>query len=338
MPGRILAGDSERIANAYDAWTRQPVDTVAHAADAVSKVRRQATTLGAPFAVSGPGTFFGKARRTLRFEPTEREGWWFDRDDLPEMLPIAVSIYNVWTTARNIVLCSGSPHNYMRMVEHIVALRTGLQLDNVLIRMDSGDPPLFDRGCLDLVEQALRARIVDQAPAARWVTVREPVTIGNAGSGFLTLLPYRAGDPFLQMDVAIDFPSAIGKQRLQVAIDDETFCIGAAARTNATVSKMLFCKTIGQCFADTRNLGYTARNILIAGRRIYWNEPKLLYGQKSLEAVWHRAVQDLAAALALIDGSRFAGRAISYKSGHTLDVAMIRHLYRHDLLYRVSVG
>ncbi len=337
-PGRIVGGDRDRIAAGYRALAKQPVDAVFETADANPVIRRKATTIGKAFEVSGPGTFFGKAQRTLRFEPTEREGWWFDRDDLPEMLPIGVSIYNVWTTARNIVLCSGSPHNYMRMVEHIVALRIGLQLDNVLIRLGSGDPPLFDRGCLDLVDAALKAGIVDQATPARWVGVKEPVTVGNERGGFLTLLPYREGDPPLQMDVAVDFSSAIGQQRLRLDVSHETFTRGAAARTNTTVSKMVYCKTIGQLFADTRNLGYSAKNILIAGRRRYWNEPKLLKNGKSLEAVWHRGVQDLAAALALIDGGRFAGRVISYKSGHSLDVAMVRKVYRHDLLCSVPVG
>ncbi len=338
VPGRILCGDTNRVAAGYRAWAGQPVDAVIENSNTESAVRTRSTTIGAPFDVTGPGTFFRKEQRTLHFEPTTREGWWFDRDDLPEMLPIAVSVYNVWTTARNIVLCSGSPHNYMRMVEHIVALRTGLQLDNIVIHMDSGDPPLFDRGCLDLVEAVLRARIVDQSAPARWVTVKEPVTAGNANTGFLTLMPYRPGDTPLRMDVAVDFQSAIGQQRLRLDVNDEAFTLGAAARTNTTVSKMVYCKTIGQLFADTRHLGYTASNILIAGRRSYWNEPKMMTNEKSLEAVWHRAVQDLTAALALIDVGRFAGRVISYKSGHNLDVTMIRRLYRHDMLQPVEIG
>ncbi len=337
-PGRILAGDPRRIAAGYRARAAHAVDDVVENTAAPPLLRTRSTTIGEPFEVTGPGTFFGKAQRKLRFEPTTRQGWWFDRDDLPDMLPIAVSIYNVWTTAHNIVLCSGSPHNYMRMVEHIVALKTGLQIDNVLIRLDSGDPPLFDRGCLDLVEAACKARIIEQAAPANWVTVSEPVTIGNDGTGFLTFLPYRSGDTPLWMDVAVDFQSAIGRQRLHLELTDETFHRGAAARTNTTVTKMIYCKTIGQLFADIRHLGYTARNILIAGRNRYWNEPQMFSGGKSLEAVWHRAAQDLVAALALIDTGRLAGRIISYKSGHSLDVAMIRHLYRHNLLKNISVG
>ena len=56
-----------------------------------------------------------KATRSITFEPT-LEGWWLDRSDLPNSLPIRVGISNVWTTGQivsNIVLRSGNSHNYV---------------------------------------------------------------------------------------------------------------------------------------------------------------------------------------------------------------------------------
>ena len=97
---------------------------------------------------SGPGTFFGKETRKISLEATTLEGWWLDRMDLPNSLPIRVGIANVWTTGQivsNIVLRSGNSHNYVRMVEHLIALRMGIGIDNVMIRLDSGDPPLLTR-------------------------------------------------------------------------------------------------------------------------------------------------------------------------------------------------
>jgi UDP-3-O-acyl-N-acetylglucosamine deacetylase len=108
--------------------------------------------------------------------------------------------------------------------------------------------------------------------------------------------------------------------------------MGAEARTNTTAGKKLYCQTIGKIFADVRNLGYTADNVLVAAKRRYINEPHLLHDGKSLEAVWHRAVLDLLAAVALIDRGRFVGDIISYKAGHTLDVHLITLLYLNDLL------
>jgi UDP-3-O-acyl-N-acetylglucosamine deacetylase len=327
--GRILAGAEDEVRLAWERLARQPVDQEWLAEDGFAP---QVTTLGRPVAVTGPGTFLGRAQRTLRFEPQSRGGWSFHRQDLPNVLPIHVGVHNVWTTALNIVLCSGSPHNYMRMVEHIVALKAGLGLDSVVIRMDSGDPPLFDRSSMDLVEAVESAGIVPGREPAPYVTVREPVTVAGRNGAFLTFEPAADGVRRLQVDCAIDFPSAIGRQRIRFHVTPATFRHGAQARTNTTVWKMLYCKTVGKLFADWRNLGYTKRNILVAGPRRYINAPGLLHNGKSLEAVWHRACLDLLAAVALIDRGRFAGRIVSYKAGHALDVQMIRELYNGDLL------
>jgi UDP-3-O-acyl-N-acetylglucosamine deacetylase len=271
----------------------------------------------------------------LILEPTTEYGWHIDRMDLPDSLPIPVSVSAVWTTARNIVLRSGSPHNYMRMVEHIIALKLGLRVDNLVIQMNSGDPPLFDRGSMDLVEAFNEAgtRPVS-APVTYW-TVREPVTVGGPNGSFLVFQPCEGGDRVLKLDCAVNFPTAIGRQRIQTTVDDTSFSQGAQARTNTTFARMLFTRTIGLLFADFRNLGYTTRNIVIAGRHGYYNEAKLVHNGKSLEAVWHRAMMDLVAALALIDEGRFVGTVLSYKAGHTLDVVAIKHIYQNNLFVQV---
>ena len=99
---------------------------------------------------------------------------------------------------------------------------------------------------------------------------------------------------------------------------------------------MLFCSTLGKLFADIRNLGYSMENILVASKFGYMNEAKLVHDGKSLEAVWHRAVLDLVAAIALIENARFAGDVISYRAGHGLDCHLVRLLYKHNLLQRVN--
>lgn len=328
--GTLLEGDQALLQRATEEMAAQPVDEERMEVPPGDSPWLQ-TTIAKPVSVTGPGTFLGKAQRRLEFLPAARPGWRFERTDLGQSLDIEVSVRNIWTTARNIVLCSGSPHNYMRMVEHIVALKY-LGLDNVLIRLDSGDPPLFDRSSMDLVEALDRAGIVQQAEPARVVTVKEPVSITAPNGSFLTFLPARDGSRRLTVDCAINFATAIGKQRIRFDVNPQTFRHGAAARTNTNMWMMLYCKTVGKLFADTRNLGYTLNNILVAGPRRYINTPLLQHNGKSLEAVWHRAVLDLLAAVALIDQGRLAGHLISYKAGHTLDCDMIRLLYQRDLL------
>ncbi|MDZ4199230.1 MAG: hypothetical protein U1E27_08100, partial [Kiritimatiellia bacterium] len=64
----------------------------------------------------------------------------------------------------------------------------------------------------------------------------------------------------------------------------------------------------------------------------YHNEPRLEHQGKSLEAVWHRAMLDLPAALALVESGRLAGRVVSYRAGHALDVQMIIQLILRGML------
>ena len=336
--GRLLAGDREDIERSLEAWADIPVDMTLMS-DAPAHPASCQTTLAGPVHVTGPGTYTAKSVSTLYFEPQRgrQEGWWFDRVDNRRQLPIRVSVRNVWTTARNIVLRSGAPHNYVRMVEHIIALRLGLGLDNVLIKMDSGDPPLFNEGSFDIVRAIEKTGIVEipERPLTYW-RVKEPLTIGGRNGSVLTLLPPVGDSRGLYVDCAIDFPTAIGKQRIQFDLVPESFRYGARARTNCSRAMMIYCKTLGKCFADIRNLGYTSENILVAGRNGYANRPRMMHEGKSLEAVWHRATLDLVAALSLVETGRLAGRIFSYKAGHTLDAELVTQLYLEDLLEEIK--
>lgn len=332
--GQIVAGEAAAIRRAYEAYEAQPV-TETRLCDNPAPYGMVETTLEGSASAEGVGTFERSKKATLGFAPSTVPGWWIHRTDLREQLDIKVSVRNVWTSARNIVLRAGSPHNYLRMVEHIVALRLGLGVDNVRLSIAGGDPPLFDRSSLDLVEAVNKAKIVPTGRPARYITVKEPVTIGGTRGDFVTLLPAEKGDYRMHLDVAIDWTTVIGKQRLRVDLTPETFTYGAGARTNATQTQYIFSKTIGKLLADVRNMGYTKDNILIHGKKGFITKPRPefdLEGGKSSEPLWHRTMLDLVAAIALIDRGRFIGTVKSYRAGHTLDVRLMTLLYMHDLL------
>ena len=267
--GKILHGDENGIQAGIQQWLDQPIDLSLSSDDHEPLPLTQRTIAGPSKAVMGDGTF-SKGKRTIIFEPYTQPGWYFDRSDLPDCLPVRVSVRNVWTTGQivsNIVLRSGPENNYIRMVEHIIALKLGMGIDNLLIRIDSGDPPLFDRSSMDLVEAIEQAGIEDLSKPANLCTVKEPVTVGSGADSFLTFLPADPANPQLTVDCAISFKTAIGKQRIQFPVTYDLFRKGAFARTNTPSWKKYYCQTIGRLFADVRNLGYTNENILIAGRK-----------------------------------------------------------------------
>jgi UDP-3-O-acyl-N-acetylglucosamine deacetylase len=334
-PGTILMGDDEAIRVSYGKMNNQPVDWDL-SDHPVEPLRKKQTTLADSASISGPGTFMGKATRTITFEPTNREGWWLDRTDLPGSLPIRVGISNVWTTGQivsNIVLRSGNPHNYVRMVEHLVSLRMGMGIDNLLIKIDSGDPPLFEQGSLDIVEALAQCGRITTDKPVNYVTVKEPVTVGGTYGDFVMLAPPDdPANPQLTVDCAVNFSTAIGQQRIIFPVCAELVRMASVARTNTSLAKVLYCATIGRIFADVRNLGYNTKNVSIAGKKRYINEPRLLHEGKALEAVWHRAVLDLLAAIALIPNGLFVGRITSYKAGHRLDCELVKQLFLNQVL------
>lgn len=332
--GRLIGGNNETMSASWDEFASLPVDQDLLAGNEPGPVNTTARTIERPVELSGRGTFAKKNTTAMRFEPYDGEGWWFFRSDLEDELPVKVSIRNVWTTGTivsNIVLRAGGPHNYIRLVEHIASLRMGLGIDSLMVRIDSGDPPIFDDGSLGLVNALTSVGRRETGRRVKHVTVKEKVAYVGPHGGFLVLEPPMSGSG-LTIDCAVSFPNAIGRQRIRFPVTKDWVRHGAVARTNTPYSKVLYCRTIGKLFADVRHLGYNNENVLIAGKRDYKNEPRLIYGGKSLEAVWHRAVLDLLAAIALIDQGTFVGRITSYKAGHRLDVAAIKQLYLQDIL------
>lgn len=330
---RLVAGSQASLDAALRRFNDQPIDDVRLAPSSGFSAKR--TTIAHEVSVAGVGTFRGRERRTITFAPSTRPGWWIRRTDQPEQLDTAVDVANLWTSARNLVLRSGSPHNYLRMVEHIIALKAGLGLDNIVLKTNSGDPPLFDDSSVPLVNAVKDAKIVETADDATYVTVKEPLAFGGRRGDFLLFLP-DDGSRRLRLDVAINWNTVIGDQRIVFDVTAETFAYGAYARTNATHRQYQLAKTFGLLFADTRNLGYDKNNILIHGHRRWYGTPRFpLEGtDKFLEPVWHRATLDLLAALSLTGPDRFVGTVVSYRAGHTQDCDAVRALYRNDLLVR----
>ena len=330
--GKTVFGSTAAIAAAYEMFRRQKIDEVRLVREKDARFPEFRRTLAGEAPVAGVGTFEGSHKQTITFAPSKKPGWWIRRMDLPEQLDTQIDISNLWTSAQNLVMRSGSEHNYLRMVEHIVALKLGLGVDDVLLKVNSGDPPLFDQSSLPLIKAMEHAKIVDTPVKASHVTVTEPVAFGGKRGDFLLFLPAAKGDYRLRIDCAITWNTVIGEQRVLFDATPETFRYASLARTNCTHKQYIGALTIGKLFAATRNWGYNKKNILIHGKKKFYNEPRFPMGGKFLEPIWHRATLDLMAALSLTGADRLCGTIVSYRAGHTLDCDAIRALYRNELL------
>ena len=337
--GKILRGQASLLNSCYEAFDKIPVDLDLTENKHPDYLYKYQQTVDKSVEVCAPGTFNYKKIETVRFKPTDREGWWFKRDDIAGSLPVQVSSKNARTTiaggVRNIVL-DGIEPNYVRLVEHIIALKVGLDIDNLMICVESDDPPLFESGSLDLIEALDFAGRKETTYPSRFITLKETVSAQWDNGSFLIISPLEKDIlPVLNLDCCVNYNNVMGKQRIKYPVSLENFKIGAQARTDASLKHAVLCKTIGKIIPSTRNLGYNSKNVLVAGKSRYYTKPKLLHNGKSLESVWHRATLDLLAAVALVSEGRFLGNITSYKAGHAQDVEFIKLLYQNNMFKEV---
>jgi UDP-3-O-acyl-N-acetylglucosamine deacetylase len=337
--GEILYGQASLLENYYEEFNQIPVDLDLCTNSSPDFVYKYQQTIEKSVEAAAPGTFNFKKIQTVRFESIDKEGWWFKREDLAGSLPVQVACKNARTTnaggVRNIVLDGVDP-NYVRLVEHIIALKAGLDIDNLMICVNSDDPPLFESGSIDLIKALDSAGRKKTLHLCRFYTVKETVSAQWDNGSFIIISPLEDNNiPILNLDCCVNYNNVMGKQRIKYTVSLENFKIGAQARTDASLKHAILCKTIGKIFPATRNLGYNRKNVLIAGQSRYYTKPKLLHNGKSLESVWHRATLDLLAAVALIGEGRFLGNIVSYKAGHAQDVELMKLLYKNDMFKEV---
>ena len=340
--GKVLHGYKVLLESSYEEFAQIPIDLDLTAQNKQSPyLHKYQQTIKKSVEVSDPGTFDGREIRTLRFEPTDKEGWWFKRADILETEPVQAAAANarqeVYAGVNNIALNGAKGDSYVRLIEHIIALKVGLDIDNLLISLDSNDPPLLESGSIELINALNSAGRKKTSTPQKFVTVKETVSARWPNGSFLIIRPMAPDNPSLNIDCAINFKNVMGTQRLKLSTDVENFKKGAQARTNTNIKHAILCKTLGKLFPKTRNLGYNKKNVLIAGQTNYFNTPRLIHNGKSLEAVWHRLTLDLLAAIALISEGRFLGSIISYKAGHREDVELIKLLYQNDILTEVKL-
>ncbi|HJO94982.1 MAG TPA: UDP-3-O-acyl-N-acetylglucosamine deacetylase [Victivallales bacterium] len=337
--GKIIVGNKEDLRKSYDEFSNIPIDLELQHEDILDYSHKYMNTIAESVEVSAPGTFDRREVRKIKFEPTDKKGWWFNRTDL-DLPPVQISHKNAYALlesgVNNIVIKGKNNINYMRLIEHIIALKLGTDIDNLMISVDSNDPPLFEKGSIELIEALEDAERVDTLHECKYYTVKKSVSAIWPNGSFLIVTPPEDDIYALKIDCAVNFNNCLAQQRIKFPVNDDNFKLGAEARTNAYIKHAFLCKTIGKFFSKTRNLGYNSKNVILYGKNRYFNTPNLMYNGKSLEVVWHRAILDLLAAFALIDEGRFVGHIISYKAGHREDVEFIKKLYTNDLLVEVT--
>lgn len=273
---------------------------------------RYQRTIAGPVEVQGFGFLTGATIR-LGFRPAPANtGYVFIRTDLKRGPSLKACAATVTGTARRTVL--GHPPAQVEIVEHVLAALAGLRIDNCVIEVDGPEPPGLD-GSSHGFAQALRGAGVTLQRARReiWTTDR-PVSVGE-GSATLTWHP-RLG-PGLLLSYLLDYGlgSPIGLQRHSQEITPEGFW-----------NDLSPCRTflLEEEAEHLRRQGLGSKTKLsdllvfgprgpIGNRLRFANEPA------------RHKLLDLVGDLALF-GHDLCGHVVGHRSGHTLNVALVRRL------------
>ncbi len=289
---------------------------------------RHQRTIRHPAEVWGVGYLTGATVR-LRFVPAPPStGIVFVRTDLRPPLYLPAHVERVTGTQRRTTL--GHSSGQVGLVEHVLAALAGLRIDNCHIELNAPEPPGLDGSARDFTAALLDAGICLQA-ARRPIYGVERSVVLKARGVTLALHP-----PLSQPMTATQ---AIDSESSQVLYLSYFLDYGLAspivrqihtqALTPASFAQELAaCRTfiLEEEAAELRRLGLGARtsvsDLLVFGPRgpidntlRFANEPA------------RHKVLDLVGDLSLL-GADLCGHIVAYRSGHPLNVEMVRHLYR----------
>ncbi len=283
---------------------------------------RKQRTLKEPIEASGIGLHSGK-KVEITLEPAPvNSGVVFYREDADTK--IEVKPENVINTQLATTL--GKDGVIVRTVEHLLSTLFALHIDNVLIRLRGEEVPIMDGSSAPWVYLIKTAGIKEQNAYRKAIIIKKAIKIRDKKKGeegkFAALIPCRN----FEIHYAINFKNpVIGKQRLDIVVDEQTFI-----REISKARTFGFLKDIEELQANNLALGGSLDNAVVVDEYGIINEDPLRYEDEFVRHKILDAIGDLS-----ILGYDIRGKYIAYKSGHDLNNRLIRKLIEDKSAYEI---
>ena len=271
--------------------------------------------------VSGKALHSG-AEVSMTFKPApENTGIVFKRIDVfgkPEVRPHISLISS--DLVRNTGVTSG--HVKLHTIEHVMATMSGMGIDNCIVEMNSGEPPIMDGSAKAFVEMVSEAGAVEQDADCEVFELREPVSISD-GVRSVIALPNPDG---LKITCTSTDDRRTHTQHLSVDIDPETFEREIApARTFTVYEDIEPLLKIGKIQGGSLDSA-----IVIKGDKILSKEPLRFKD----EFVRHK-ILDIIGDIALL-GVKLKAHIIAVRTGHSLNARLTAEIYQQMLKYKAA--
>jgi UDP-3-O-[3-hydroxymyristoyl] N-acetylglucosamine deacetylase len=277
------------------------------------------TTLAGPVTLRGAGAH-SNAESRVTLWPAEADcGVLFLRSD-------EGYVEGKWTevSATRLRILLGRGSTQVSTVEHVMAALHGLGVDNAVVETSGPEIPALDGSARPFVEAISEAGIKTLQAPRRRLTVLEPVRVSERDC-YAELLPAADG---LSLDVEIDFPGVIGRQRRSLLLTAQSFSNElAGARTFG------FVKDAEHLWKTGLALGASLENTVVLDDHGVLNPDGLRFADEFVRHKMLDAVGDLALA-----GAPIVGCFRSRRGGHKLNHALVERLMATPSAYRLEGG
>ena len=263
--------------------------------------------------IAGKGLFGGGDARVV-FRPAAVDtGIVFVRTDVPEPVRISGVVSNLAERGHRTALKKGPVS--IETVEHCLAVINALGIDNLIIEVNGSEMPAPDCSSAEYFKVLKRVELVEQTKERKEFVISEPVSI-TSGDASIYALPYADDGLNITYDLDYGGHTGIGRQIFSCRVTAESF-----ERNLAPARTFLLEAEARQFLARGIGAHLGPRDVLV----INSDGPIKNSYRFPNECARHKVV-DLIGDLTLV-GRAIKGRIVAYKSGHSLNLQLVRRLY-----------
>jgi len=185
-------------------------------------------TIKNPVSLSGVGLHTGN-KSNMTFKPAPEDfGIRFKRIDLENSPEIPADIDHVIDISRGTTIAKDGAE--VHTVEHVLAAVVGCQIDNILVELDSNEPPIMDGSAKDYVETLNKSGFVEQNANKDYLIIEDTVHYHDEENNVdIVAVPLKDG---FRVSVMVDYNNpALGVQHSGLFSMDEFAKEFAPSRT-----------------------------------------------------------------------------------------------------------
>ncbi len=269
-------------------------------------------TLKHPVSAKGIGLHSGQPVSIMLKPADEGSGIIFRRVDFNPAVEIKLSADKIYESLLCTTLRQGDMS--IKTIEHLLSALAGLEVDNVIIELDSDELPIMDGSAIDFVFLIESAGLIKQQEPRKFLRIKETVRVEDSGR-FAEFSP----DPYhFSLHLTMDFPHpAISKTPQEI-----TFQFSSPAYIKAVARARTFgsAADLDKLHQQNLALGANLDNAIGLDETKVLNTDGLRFKDEFVRHKLLDAIGDLYVAGAI------RGKFRGHKSGHTLNNRLLRKL------------